>query len=74
MLGVNLHHQLDPRGVRVRLLHPGTVATAMSKGAPKWREYTKPAESAAGLASQMDRLGPLHATRVSDADGTLLPW
>ena len=74
MLGVNLYHQLEPRGVRVMLLHPGTVATAMTKGARNWDEYTKPAEAAAGLVLQMDRLGPDTPPEFRHADGTLLPW
>ena len=74
MLRVNLYHQLEPRGVRVMLLHPGTVATAMTKGAPNWDGYTKPAEAAAGLVAQMDRLGPDTPPEFRHADGTLLPW
>jgi NAD(P)-dependent dehydrogenase (short-subunit alcohol dehydrogenase family) len=74
MLGVTLYHQLEPRGVRVMLLHPGTVATAMTKGAPNWDEFTKPAEAAAGLVAQMDRLGPDTPPEFRHADGTLLPW
>ena len=58
MLGVNLHHELAPRGVHVMLLHPGTVATRMTKGARDWDQFTKPAESAVGLAAQLDTLGP----------------
>ena len=74
MLGVNLHHELSPRGVRVVLLHPGTVATQMTKGAPGWDGFTKPAESAAGLAAQLDRLGPGSPVEFRHQDGTLLPW
>jgi NAD(P)-dependent dehydrogenase (short-subunit alcohol dehydrogenase family) len=74
MLGVNLHHELAPRGVRVVLLHPGTVATQMTKGAPGWNEFTRPAESAAGLAAQLDRLGPGSPVEFRHQDGTLLPW
>jgi NAD(P)-dependent dehydrogenase (short-subunit alcohol dehydrogenase family) len=74
MLGVNLYHQLEPADVRVMLLHPGTVATAMTQGAPNWDEYTKPAEAAAGLVAQMDRLGPDTPPEFRHADGTLLPW
>ena len=74
MLGVNLYRQFEPRGVRVMLLHPGTVATAMTQGAPNWDEYTKPAEAAAGLVTQMDRLGPDTPPEFRHADGTLLPW
>jgi NAD(P)-dependent dehydrogenase (short-subunit alcohol dehydrogenase family) len=74
MLGGNLYHQLEPRGVRVMLLHPGTVATAMTKGAPNWDEFTKLAQAAAGLVAQMDRLGPDTPPEFRHADGTLLPW
>ncbi len=74
MLGVNLHHQLAPKGVHVMLLHPGTVATQMTKGARGWDDFTKPAESAAGLAAQLDTLGPDSPIEFRHADGTLLPW
>ena len=74
MLGVNLHHELKPRGISVVLLHPGTVATAMTKGAPGWDDYTKPAEAAVGLAARMDALGPETPIEFRHADGTLLPW
>jgi NAD(P)-dependent dehydrogenase (short-subunit alcohol dehydrogenase family) len=74
MLGVNLDHELRPRGVRVMLLHPGTVATQMTRGAPGWDGFTKPAESAAGLAARLDALGPDTPIEFRHADGTLLPW
>ena len=74
MLGVNLHHELAPRGVHVMLLHPGTVATQMTRGARGWDAFTKPAESAAGLADQLDTLGPDSPIEFRHADGTLLPW
>jgi NAD(P)-dependent dehydrogenase (short-subunit alcohol dehydrogenase family) len=74
MLGVNLHHELAPRGVHVMLLHPGTVATQMTKGARGWDAFTKPAESAAGLAAQLDTLRPDSSIEFRQADGTLLPW
>jgi NAD(P)-dependent dehydrogenase (short-subunit alcohol dehydrogenase family) len=74
MLGVNLHHELRPKGVHVMLLHPGTVATEMTKGARGWDRFTNPAESAAGLAAQLDSLGPDSPIEFRHADGTLLPW
>jgi len=74
MLGVNLHHQLAPRGAHVVLLHPGTVATEMTRGARNWDSMTKPAEAAAGLAAQLDALGPDSPIAFRHADGTLLPW
>jgi NAD(P)-dependent dehydrogenase (short-subunit alcohol dehydrogenase family) len=74
MLGVNLYHQFRPRNVHVMLLHPGTVATQMTKGAKGWDSYTRPEESAAGLARQMDALGPDTPPEFRHQDGTLLPW
>ena len=74
MLGVNLYHQLRPLGVQVMLLHPGTVATEMTRGARGWDSYTQPAEAAAGLARQMDGLGPDTPPEFRHQDGTLLPW
>jgi NAD(P)-dependent dehydrogenase (short-subunit alcohol dehydrogenase family) len=74
MLGVNLHHELKPKGVHVMLMHPGTVATEMTRGAPGWDRLTKPAEAAAGLAAQLDALGPDTPIEFRHADGTLLPW
>ncbi len=74
MLGVNLYHELRPRGAFVVLLHPGTVATEMTRGARNWDAMTKPAEAAAGLAAQLDSLGPDSPAEFRHADGTLLPW
>ncbi len=74
MLGVNLSHELRPRGVHVVLLHPGTVATQMTKGARGWDHFTQPAESAAGLVARLDELGPDTPIAFRHADGTLLPW
>jgi NAD(P)-dependent dehydrogenase (short-subunit alcohol dehydrogenase family) len=74
MLGVNLHHELAPRGIHVMLLHPGTVATQMTKGARDWDTFTKPADSALGLAAQLDTLSADSPIEFRHADGTLLPW
>ena len=74
MLGVNLHHELKPRGAHVMLLHPGTVGTEMTRGAKNWDSMTKPAEAAAGLAAQLETLGPESPIEFRHADGTLLPW
>ncbi len=74
MLGVNLHHEFAPRGIHVMLLHPGTVATQMTKGAKDWDQYTKPDEAAAGLAAQLDTLGPGSPIEFRHANGTILPW
>ena len=74
MLGVNLYHEFRPRGIHVMLLHPGTVATQMTRGARHWDAMTKPAEAAAGLARQMDGLGPDSPPSFRHQDGTSLPW
>ncbi len=74
MLGVTLYHELRPRGVYVVLLHPGTVATAMTRGAKNWDSFTRPEAVAAGLARQLDRLGADTPPEFRHQDGTLLPW
>lgn len=74
MLGVTLYHQFKPQNVAVILLHPGTVATDMTKGAKDWDTFTKPEESAAGLFKQMQALGPDTPPEFRHQDGTLLPW
>lgn len=74
MLGVNLYHEFRARDVYVMLLHPGTVATQMTKGAKAWDTFTTPDESAAGLARQMDELGANTPAEFRHQDGTLLPW
>ena len=74
MLGVNLYHELRAREVAVMLLHPGTVATDMTKGAKNWDTFTKPAASAAGLARQLDKLDAATPPEFRHQDGTLLPW
>ncbi|MEM9621528.1 MAG: SDR family NAD(P)-dependent oxidoreductase [Pseudomonadota bacterium] len=74
MLGINLYHQFRDRDVYVKLLHPGTVATQMTRQAPQWDSFTSPDESAAGLARQMDHLGPDTPPEFRHQDGTLLPW
>ncbi len=74
MLGVTLYRDFREREVYVMLLHPGTVATAMTEGARGWESFTQPEDSAAGLARQLDRLGPDTPVEFRHQDGTLLPW
>jgi NAD(P)-dependent dehydrogenase (short-subunit alcohol dehydrogenase family) len=74
MLGINLFHEFKPRGVAVMLLHPGTVATQMTKGARNWDEFLRPEEAAAGLITQLDRLDASTPPEFRHSDGTLLPW
>lgn len=73
-LGVNLYHELRPRGIQVMLLHPGTVATEMTRGARDRSKFLTPEQAAAGLVAQLDRLGPDTPPEFRHSDGTLLPW
>lgn len=73
-LGVNLYHELRPRGIAVMLLHPGQVATEMTRALPELRGFITPEESAAGLVAQLDRLSATTPPEFRHADGTLLPW
>lgn len=72
MVGLNLHHDLSPRGVSVVMLHPGMVATDLTKGFSG--EFIQPDEAAAGLIRAMDELTPATSGRFRHANGTYLPW
>ena len=69
MVGVNLHHDLSPKGIAVFLLHPGYVATDMTGGggipAP---------DSARGIIARMDELGLAQSGTFWHAEGYELPW
>jgi NAD(P)-dependent dehydrogenase (short-subunit alcohol dehydrogenase family) len=69
MVGVNLHHDLSPRGISVILLHPGLVATDMTGGSG-----ISAADSAAGLIARLDDLGPDTSGTFWHAEGYQLPW
>lgn len=70
MVGMNLHHDLSPRGIAVMLLHPGYVATDMTSGSG----YVTPVESAAGLIKRMDELSLETSGTFWHAEGYELPW
>ena len=74
MVGLNLHHDLSKRGISVLLLHPGMVATDLTKDLPGDFDYIQPAEAAAGLIRNMDELTPETAGRFRHANGDYLPW
>lgn len=74
MLGINLYHELRPRGIAVMLLHPGQVATDMTKTIGTLQGFITADESAAGLIAQLDALGPQTPPEFRHRDGTLLPW
>ncbi len=69
MVGTNLRHDLEPKGIAVALLHPGLVATDMTGG----RGVT-PAESAKGLIDRIDELDLDNTGSFWHAEGYELPW
>ena len=69
MVGMNLKHELSPRGVAVAILHPGLVATDMTGGSG-----IMPAESAAGLIKRIDELSMDNSGGFWHAEGYMLPW
>lgn len=76
MAGLNLHHDLSPHGISVLMLHPGMVATDLTKGfsADFGGGFIQPDEAAAGLIDDMDRLTLATSGRFQHSDGTYLPW
>ena len=70
MAGVNLSHDLRPRGVAVVLLHPGYVRTNMTGG----NGITDTATAAAGLIERMDALSLETTGTFWHAEGYELPW
>lgn len=73
-LGVNLYHELKPRGIAVMLLHPGQVATEMTRELAALGDFITPAESAAGLVRQLDALNAATPPEFRHTNGMLLPW
>ena len=70
MAGVNLTHDLRPRGIAVILLHPGYVATEMTDH----KGPTKPVDAARGLISRIDELTMETSGTFWHAEGYKLPW
>ena len=69
MAGVNLHHDLAPRGISVILLHPGYVATDMTSG-----NGIAPEQAARGLIARIDALDAASSGTFRHAEGHHLPW
>ena len=74
MLALNLHHDLNTRGIAVAALHPGMVATDLTKDLPGNFTYIQPEEAAAGLIRRMDELSLESSGRFRHANGEYLPW
>lgn len=69
MIGTNLMHELKPRGIAVALLHPGLVATEMTRG-----HGISPQDSATGLIARIDELTLETSGAFWHAEGYRLPW
>ena len=74
MVALNLHHDLSKRGIAVAALHPGMVATDLTKEIPGDFDYITPDEAAAGLIRRMDSLSLESSGRFWHANGEDLPW
>jgi len=69
MIGTNLMHELKPSGISVALLHPGLVATEMTRG-----HGISPKDSATGLIARIDELTLETSGGFWHAEGYRLPW
>ena len=69
MAGHSLAHDLAPRGIAVKLLHPGMVATDMTGGRGIPVE-----ESVAGLLARIDEMHMDSSGSFSHMNGEALPW
>ncbi|MCG8561256.1 MAG: SDR family oxidoreductase [Hyphomicrobiales bacterium] len=70
MAGLNLAHDLKPRGVAVVLLHPGYVRTEMTAGGGT----VEPEDAARGLIARIDALTLDNTGTFWHAEGHELPW
>ena len=69
MIGINLMHELKPRGIAVALLHPGLVATDMTG-----HHGISAADSARGLIERLNELNLDNTGGFWHAEGYTLPW
>lgn len=74
MVALNLHHDLSKRGIAVVALHPGMVATDLTKDYPGTFNYIQPDEAARGLIARMDELTLATSGQFRHANGDKLPW
>jgi NAD(P)-dependent dehydrogenase (short-subunit alcohol dehydrogenase family) len=74
MVALNLHHDLSKRGMAVVALHPGMVATDLTRDYPGNFNYIQPEEAARGLIARMDELTPASSGQFRHANGDKLLW
>ena len=74
MVGLNLHHDLKDRGIAVLMLHPGLVATDLTKDFPRDMAWIEPEEAATGLIRNIDELTIETAGKFRHSNGEYLPW
>jgi 2-glutathionyl-2-methylbut-3-en-1-ol dehydrogenase len=74
MIALNLHHDLKRRGIAVVALHPGMVATDLTRDLPGNLTYIQPEEAATGLIRRMDELTLESSGTFRHANGEHLPW
>ena len=55
-------------------LHPGMVATDLTKDFPGDHAYIQPEQAAAGLIANIDALTPETAGRFQHSNGQFLDW
>jgi NAD(P)-dependent dehydrogenase (short-subunit alcohol dehydrogenase family) len=77
MAGICLAHDLKKRGIAVRLLHPGTVRSEMTRGLSDdatMANAVEPHTAARGLLARMDELTLETTGTFRHANGETLPW
>ena len=74
MVGLNLHHDLKGLGIAVLMLHPGLVATELTRDFPRDMPWIQPDQAAKGLIRNMDELTLETAGKFRHANGEYLPW
>lgn len=77
MAGINLAHELKPRGIAVICLHPGSVRTQMTAGLTDTTAVgtlVDPPTAAKGLIARVDELTLDTTGSFRHASGQALPW
>jgi NAD(P)-dependent dehydrogenase (short-subunit alcohol dehydrogenase family) len=77
MAGINLAHELKPRGIAVICLHPGSVRTQMTAGLVDQSAVgmlVDPPTAAKGLIARLDELSLETTGTFRHANGQALPW